>query len=156
MFSRAGLVSVSAFVALAASLPNSFLQQRDALPIGFTTSTSFTQSVITCHLSLLQSADTPLFRYSGCNPVACGSVGGGLMNAAVSENIFQLSACGTCWALTPNADMNGQPTSGAAPITVRVNNECPIANNERCSQQGLQGTNSLGVPLLIVSFFQWD
>lgn len=155
MFARAGLVSVSAFVALAASLPNPFLEQRDALTIGFTTSTSFTQSVITCQLLKFQSADISPFRYSGCNIVACGSVGGGLRNAAVSESIFQLSACGTCWALTPNADMNGQPISGAHPITVRVNNECP-ATDERCSQQGLQGTNSLGLYLLVVSFSQWD
>lgn len=156
MFFRGGLVFVSTFVALAASLPNPFLAQRDALPIGFTTSTSFTQSVITHYFLLLRPADMPPFRYPGCNTVACGSVGGGFRNAAVSENIFQLSACGTCWALTPNADMNGQPVPGAQSITVRVNNECPIANNERCSQQGLQGTNSLGIFLPIVLLSQCD
>ncbi|KAI4157253.1 MAG: hypothetical protein L6R39_000713 [Caloplaca ligustica] len=134
MFPKATLLlSASTYVALAASLPKAEPQQAGGLANGFTISTSFTQ-------------------YGGCNTntVACGSFEQ-RFQAAISENLygqsngFSQQACGTCWALTPTHDMNGQPLSGGHSITVKVNNLCPAQDNEKCSQPGLQGTNSLGM-----------
>ncbi|KAL8864351.1 MAG: hypothetical protein Q9174_007385, partial [Haloplaca sp. 1 TL-2023] len=88
--------------------------------------------------------------YGGCtsDSVACQSYGGG-PSAAISENLYGQSngisaqACGTCWALTPKADMNGVPLKGAQSIVVRVNSLCPAQGNEKCAQSGLSGKNSL-------------
>ncbi|KAL9038592.1 MAG: hypothetical protein Q9180_003046 [Flavoplaca navasiana] len=84
-------------------------------------------------------------RYNGCGAsVACGGAAGG-KTAAVSQNLFGVGsgagagpACGTCWELSSGL-------AGTASIIVTVDNLCPAdVHNEKCSQSGLGGKNSLG------------
>ncbi|CAL8580473.1 hypothetical protein XPA_006194 [Xanthoria parietina] len=85
-------------------------------------------------------------QYSGCGPeVACGMTPDG-HTAAVSQNLFGVGsgggagpACGTCWDLS-----SGLPGTRALQ-KVKVTNLCPADQyNEKCSQNGLSGKNSLG------------
>ncbi|KAL8998144.1 MAG: hypothetical protein Q9169_002765 [Polycauliona sp. 2 TL-2023] len=83
-------------------------------------------------------------RYNGCgSSVACGMTGG--LTAAVSQNLFGVGsragagpACGTCYAISSGL-------AGTKSIVVKVTNLCPADQfNEKCSQNGMSGTNSLG------------
>ena len=129
------------FAALAAAAPSNLTPRQQ----GF--SASFTRSVTnTYQLSHARSwhLTNPISRYNGCGgSVACGISGG--FTAAVSQNLFGVGsgagagpACGTCYSLS-----SGLP--GTAPITVKVTNLCPADSNPLCAQQGLSGTNSLGL-----------
>lgn len=78
--------------------------------------------------------------------MACGITPRG-HTAAVSQNLFGVGsgagagpACGTCWDLSSNL-------RGTFPLKkVKVTNLCPADRfNEKCSQNGLSGKNSLGM-----------
>ncbi len=126
--------------ALASAAPSS-LQARQ----GPTFSASFTECVFPNRRAHAKFTDD-CHRYSGCNQpsVACG-LNGGQYHAAVSQNFFGVGTgagagpgCGICFSLTSSVP-------GTAPITVKIDDLCPVENNPLCAQDGLQGTNSMGM-----------
>ncbi len=125
---------------LASAAPSS-LQARQ----GPTFSASFTECVFPNRRAHVKFTDD-CHRYSGCNQpsVACG-LNGGQYHAAVSQNFFGVGpgagagpGCGICFSLTSSVP-------GTAPITVKIDDLCPVEGNPLCAQDGLQGTNSMGM-----------
>ena len=136
---------ILSFAAVALAAPS--VPERRA--VGDTFSASFTRSVKNTYPSLFSTLQPPtdlVFRYNGCGAsVACGGAAGG-KTAAASQNLFGVGsgagagpACGTCWELSSGL-------AGTAQIIVTVDNLCPAdVHNEKCSQSGLGGKNSLGM-----------
>lgn len=135
--------------ALASAAPSS-LQARQ----GPTFYASYTQCVILIKRAHVRFTDD-CHRYSGCNQpsVACG-LNGGQYHAAVSQNFFGVGpgagagpGCGICFSLTSSVP-------GTVPITVKIDNLCPADRNPLCAQDGLQGTNSMGMSSSATIFSQ--
>jgi len=127
------------------------LYQTLLLSLSTLTSVAFAQSY---KATFTAYGDGDTFGSGNCNTnsVACGFFDNPGFNAAVSENLFGVTsgqgagpACGTCWQLSVTGDEKGNPVSGGKSIVVKVNNLCPAAGNPLCAQQGMSGTNSMGM-----------
>lgn len=75
---------------------------------------------------------------------ACGAPQGGF-TAALSQSAFGAGpgqgagpACGTCWQLTVQTDLNGNPVTEKT-IKVKVDNLCPVDGNPICSTPNQYG-----------------
>ncbi|KAF2092677.1 hypothetical protein NA57DRAFT_62202 [Rhizodiscina lignyota] len=91
------------------------------------------------------------------NTVACGFYTFPGYAAAVSQNLYGAGpgqgigpACGTCWRLTIDTDMNGNTLKNSGnSIVVIVNNLCPAVDpkygdNPLCAQPNLSTANQYG------------